>query len=302
MIPDDELARAAAAGDVPAFALLTARHRAGMRATAIALLGYTDEVDDAVQDAVLTAFRRLPTLRDPGSAGPWLRAIVRNVCRTQLRARRPIPVAEPELYLPAAAEPRPDEMLDTADARDWVRHAVGRLSAPIREVVLLRYFSGFSSYHQIAQLCGIGVDTVGSRLRDGRRILARTLRDTAGEAYRTADAEAETHWALARQHFTTIHRGGYASVIEDWYRPDFSVMFLGALTGDRTAFGTLIDWTMEAGVVGTLRDVAGSDDVLVWEGAFHNPPESPDHCPPTFAWMLRLREGRVARIGVAYGV
>jgi len=70
-----ELARAAQSGDDAAFVLLIEEHMAGMRAVAIALLGYVDEADDVVQDAVLTALRRLPELRDPAAAGPWLRRV-----------------------------------------------------------------------------------------------------------------------------------------------------------------------------------------------------------------------------------
>ena len=104
-----ELARAAQSGDDAAFVLLIEEHMAGMRAVAIALLGYVDEADDVVQDAVLTALRRLPELRDPAAAGPWLRAVVRNNCRMLLRSRRAVPVAEPEPLLPADAAPGPDE-------------------------------------------------------------------------------------------------------------------------------------------------------------------------------------------------
>jgi RNA polymerase sigma factor (sigma-70 family) len=298
---DGELASAAQRGDTAAFAVVTERHRGVLRATAISLLGYVDEVDDAVQDAVLIAFRRLPELRDPEAIGPWLKAIVRNVCLMQLRARTPLPVAEPELLLPPTGEPRPDEALERAGSRDWVWHAVTRLSAPIREVVLLRYFTRFSSYDQIAQLCDIPLDTVGSRLRDGRRALARTLRETAGDAYRAADAEAAAHRLQARQHLASIEAGGYDRVVKDWFRPDASVVVQGSIIGDRSMMLTMIDFTMGAGVLTRLHDAVGSNGVLVWEGDFINPRSDPEHCPPTFAWLLRMREGRVARLGLVYG-
>ncbi|GAA0268366.1 RNA polymerase sigma factor [Cryptosporangium japonicum] len=298
---DGELARAAQRGDTAAFAVVTERHRAALRAIAISLLGYVDEVDDAVQDAVLTAFRRLPELRDPEAIGPWLKAIVRNVCRMQLRARTPLPVAEPELLLPPAGDPRPDEALERAGSRDWVWHAVARLSEPIREVVLLRYFSRFSSYDQIAQLCDIPLDTVGSRLRDGRRALARALRETAGDAYRATDTEAAAHRLRAREHLASIETDGYDHVVRDWFRPDASVVVQGSIVGDRSMMRTMIDFTLQAGVVTRLHDAVGSRGVLVWEGDFVNPPSDPEHCPPTFAWLLRMREGRVAQLGLVYG-
>ncbi|MDP9794510.1 RNA polymerase sigma-70 factor (ECF subfamily) [Catenuloplanes nepalensis] len=299
MEADGDLARAARDGDVAAFAALAERHRAAMRVTAIGELGYTDEVDDAVQDAMISAFRQVASLREPEAAGAWLRAITRNVCRMRVRTRIPAPVADPEPWMSPAEGP--DELLDRAGTRDWVWHAIARLSDPIREVMLLRYFTGMSSYAQISQLCGIGVDTVGSRLRDGRRILALTLRETAGAAFEAADAEAAALRREAEQHFAVIHTGGYDRIIDDWFRPDFSVVFMGWLHGDRAAAREMIDRTMGAGVTATLHDAVGSRNVVLWEGDFHNPSSDPDHCPPRFAWLLRMREGRVARLGVAYG-
>jgi RNA polymerase sigma factor (sigma-70 family) len=296
-----DLARAARAGDAEAFATLTEQHRAVLLATAIALLGYTDEAEDAVQDAILVALRRLADLRDPDAAVSWLKAIVRNVCRMQLRTRRPLPHPDPEALLPPGAEPRPDEVLERADVQDWVRNAVGRLSEPIREVTLLRYFTDFSSYQQIAQLCGIPVDTVGSRLRDGRRSLALALRETAADAYQVAEAEVVARRRQAQQHVTLMRAGDYGRVIDEWYRPDASVVVLGGLVGDRSMLRLMMDSTLGAGVGLRLHDAVGSRGVLVWETDLLNPPSDPDHCPPTMALLLRLRQGRVARLGIGYG-
>ncbi|WP_432829105.1 RNA polymerase sigma factor [Dactylosporangium sp. CA-092794] len=300
-VPDEELVRAARAGDVAAFVMLTERHRAAMRATAVALLGYVDEVDDAMQDAMLLAFRRLPQLRDPASVGAWLKAIIRNVCRGWLRLQRPVPVAEPRLLLPSAGEPGPEETVDRGATRDWMWHALNALSTPIREAMVLRYFTRFSSYQHIAQLCGVGVDTVGGRLRDGRRALAGSLRESAGDAYASADAEAAWYRRQAEHLDATLHDGSHRRVIEDWCRPDMSVVVLGGLAGDRSTLLSQIETTSNAGVETRLHDAVGSRDVIVWEKDFLNPPDDPEHCPPRTAWLLRLRDGKVARLGIAYG-
>ncbi|GAA0525680.1 hypothetical protein GCM10010172_02690 [Paractinoplanes ferrugineus] len=167
-----EIARAARGGDQDAFALLVNENLAGMRAVAIAVLGYGEEAADAVQDAVLIALRKISQLQDPAAAGPWLRSIVRNNCRMVLRARRDVPIADLEPMLPADTAPGPEEALDRAATRDWVRTAVDTLPEPVREVTVLRYFTAHSSYAQIAELCAVPADTVRSRLRDGRRLLS----------------------------------------------------------------------------------------------------------------------------------
>ncbi|MDP9830738.1 RNA polymerase sigma-70 factor (ECF subfamily) [Kineosporia succinea] len=293
-----ELVRAAQLGDMGAFALLTEQHRASLRATAIAMLGYTDEVDDVVQDALLTALRTLPSLRDPAAAGAWLKAIVRNNCRAVLRSRRPLPVAEPEPLMPSfdpGAEL--DRALDAALTRDWVRAAVASLSAPVREVTLLRYFSGVSSYRQIGQLCGIPAATVGSRLREGRRTLAARLRATAGQVQTPPDP-----WhAQSQQLFGSMADGSFARTVDDWYRPDASVLVMGILRSDTSILKDMLAWTLGAGVGVRMHDSASSRDVVLWEADFINPPSDPEHCPPTMACLFRLDGGRVATMGITYG-
>lgn len=88
---DEELTRRAQAGETAALGLLLARHQAPMRAVALSLLGYGPDAEDAVQDAALTALRRIGDVRDPSAVGAWLRAIVRNASRTRLRETRETP-------------------------------------------------------------------------------------------------------------------------------------------------------------------------------------------------------------------
>ncbi|MFE2042723.1 RNA polymerase sigma factor, partial [Streptomyces sp. NPDC059477] len=84
--PDDaDLTRAAQAGEVAALGQLLERHRAGMRAVALSVLGPGADVDDVMQDAALTALRRIGDVRDPAAVGAWLRMIVRNAGRSVLR-------------------------------------------------------------------------------------------------------------------------------------------------------------------------------------------------------------------------
>ncbi|MER6223080.1 sigma factor [Streptomyces sp900105755] len=64
---DAVLTRAAQAGEVAALGLLLERHRAGMRAVALSLLGTGPDAEDVVQDAALTALRRIGDVRDPGA-------------------------------------------------------------------------------------------------------------------------------------------------------------------------------------------------------------------------------------------
>jgi len=297
---NSETARAARSGDQDAFALLISENLAGMRAVAMATLGPGDEAEDAVQDAVLTALRKISQLQDPAAAGPWLKAIVRNNCRMLLRSLRAVPVGDPESLLPADPTPGPEEILEQAATRDWVRAAVSVLPEPVREVTLLRYFTAHSSYAQIADLCAVPVDTVRSRLRDGRRALERALRGSAPTVFEEAQAQAAAVRREAADFLRASRDDGFDGLIRERFHPHVALTLTSSLSGDSAMLRTMADFTYGAGVLLTLSEVAVSRDLLIWETDFVNPPDKPGHCPPGLVWLHSMRRGRTQRLRLAY--
>jgi RNA polymerase sigma factor (sigma-70 family) len=140
--------------------------------------------DDVVQDAVLRAFRAFPQYRG-GSARAWLLAIVRNCCRTA-QARRSgvisLVIGESSLGEEAVAQvdrtpdpgPTPEEELFRKADVDRVRSALEAIPEPFREAVVLRDLEDLS-YAEIAQVTGVPIGTVMSRLSRGRGMLAKEL-------------------------------------------------------------------------------------------------------------------------------
>ncbi|WBB70029.1 sigma-70 family RNA polymerase sigma factor [Micromonospora sp. WMMD812] len=293
---DADLVRLAQSGDVAALGVLLGRHEAGMRAVALSVLGYGPEAEDAVQDAMVVALRRVGEVRDPASVGSWLRAIVRNNCRMALRASRPTPVAEPEWFALPAGTPTPEEALDRGALRDWVWHAIGGLSEPDRLVTLLRYFSDASSYDHIAALCGVPVGTVRSRLSHARRTLAEGLHTSATAAHADATASADARWREGRDMIAAAMRGDFDRVVRDSWWPDAELLVPGGRRGGRDFAVRGMAKDLADGVRQRLRNVVASRDVLIWETDLISPPDDPDHCPPGALWLQLLREGRVRQM------
>ena len=157
------------------------------------MLGHGPQAEDAVQDTFLIALRRIGELRDPAAARAWLAAILVNVCRGQLR--RPDARSSRGRAV-GSAGPRQRQRGDRDGAlRDWVWTALERLSEPLRLAVMLRYFTGASSYEAIADVCGVPVGTVRSRLSAAKRKLAEELLETAA----TAHDDAIARWRDAAQ-------------------------------------------------------------------------------------------------------
>ncbi|MET8281558.1 sigma-70 family RNA polymerase sigma factor [Micromonospora sp. NPDC005174] len=301
-VDDADLVALARAGDAAALGVLLTRHEAGMRAVAVSLLGYGPDAEDAVQDAMVTALRRIGEVHDQAAVGPWLRTIVRNNARMALRGPRPVPVADPDWFARPATGPTPEEALDSGALRDWVWHAISELSEPDRMVTLLRYFSEASSYEQIAAVCGVPVGTVRSRLSHARRALAGGLRTAATAAHADVRAAADARWREGRDMISTAMRGDFDRVVDDTWWPDAQMIVPGGPRGGRDLAVHGMTSDLQAGVRQRLRTVVSSGDVLLWETDLISPPDNPEHCPPTALWLQVLRGGRVRQLTLFHPV
>jgi RNA polymerase sigma-70 factor (ECF subfamily) len=296
---DSHLVRAAQAGDAGALGLLLTRHRAGMHAVALALLGHSADAEDAVQEAALVALCRIGDLRDPDAVGPWLRTVVRNTCRAQLRKVSAIPMAEPTEAVARAEQAHyldPAQLLEQHVLRDWIWTALEGLSPTLRLVTLLRYFTEITSYEDIAALCATPVGTVRSRLSLARTKLADALRAAADQAYSDPTALHALHRGLGEQVLSSADGREIASTLAELWSPQAQVTWP---TGKLTGVGYLpeaYEHDLADGVRHKLVNVVASRDVVIWEDALLSPPEDPFHCPPTVAWVHFLDGGRVERI------
>ena len=154
--------------------------------------------EDIVQDAFVRAFRAFDQFRG-GSARAWLFTIVRNCCRTAQASARNyggLVVHENNLGDDDASlveqepddAPSPEEHAIRANEIARLREAVEAMPEPFREAIVLRELEDLS-YAEIAQITGVPVGTVMSRLSRGRTILATILLpqpDSNGQSERNA--------------------------------------------------------------------------------------------------------------------
>ena len=146
------------------------------------ITGNRADAEDVVQDACLRAFRAVGSLAD-GSARPWLLTIVRNAAYTWLRKNRPsaVLVVEDLADVEAAnADPGdPDSetpetaLIAKADAA-CLQAAIAALPTAYRETMILRDVQGLS-YREIAEVTGVPIGTVMSRLARGRNRVIKTI-------------------------------------------------------------------------------------------------------------------------------
>ena len=171
-------------GDHDAFVALIDASLARLDAAAWLILRDAELARDAVQDAMVRAWRDLPGLRDPDRFGPWLHRLTVNACLDQARqrSRRHVEVELTPIDHPAVA----DTTSLVAD-RDVLDRALDRLDPEQRAVVVLRFFLDLSLPETAAAL-GIPIGTVKSRLH---RSLERMRITVTSDVVTTPTASAE---------------------------------------------------------------------------------------------------------------
>ena len=165
----DATVRLAASGDQVAFARLVAAHNGAMARVAYAIVGSTDAAADAVQSAWSIAWRRLPSLRDEASVGPWLIAIAANEARQILRRRGGRVLVDISDTIDAAKEGDPADRIATLD----LARALRSLRPDDRTLLALRFVAGLDST-QIARQLGGSPSGVRTRLA---RLIERLRKD-----------------------------------------------------------------------------------------------------------------------------
>lgn len=168
---DVDLLAAHRAGDPVAFGELVGRHRRELWGIALRTLGDPDDAADAVQEALVAAYRRVVTFRGEASVRTWLRRIVVNACIDRIRHERVrATVPWPERDVPAR---RSDPAVELV-TRLAVDEALAMLPVEQRLAVVLVDVAGYP-VAEVAAILGVPPGTVKSRCARGRLRLAALL-------------------------------------------------------------------------------------------------------------------------------
>jgi RNA polymerase sigma factor (sigma-70 family) len=188
--PDDAALLAAHLdGDPDAFAELVSRHRDRLWAVALRTTGDPEDAADAVQDGLLSAFRRADSFRGDAQVSTWLHRIVVNACLDRMRRQRvrptdPLP-DDGDRLRESAAQPVAEDPAVAGERRTDVLKALAQLSNDQRTAIVLVDMEGYS-IDEVAQIMDCPPGTVKSRCARGRARLLPLLAQ-----YRTAERNRE---------------------------------------------------------------------------------------------------------------
>jgi RNA polymerase sigma-70 factor (ECF subfamily) len=175
---ETKLVEAAQNGHLESFGDLYERYHSAMVALAYSVLADRDLADDAAQEVFAIACQKLGTLKHSDKFAAWLASICRNVARSILRSKGKSTAVN--------FQERVENQNDEENRRDAIREAVWKLRPADRELIVMRYYDGFSQA-QISNVLDISPQAVNGRLFRAKRKIAKYLRRSGftGEDYGT---------------------------------------------------------------------------------------------------------------------
>lgn len=171
-VDDRRLVELHKAGDEDAFTEIVSAYYAQLMSHARRRLRDPRAAEDAVQEAMLRAYRALPRFNGEYRLGAWLHRIVENVCADEgNRRRREGELTDKVMALPAAAE---TDVATEAIADPEVTEALRNLSPNYRDALVLRYVEGLP-YRDVAARTGVSEENARARAHRGRAVLRKML-------------------------------------------------------------------------------------------------------------------------------
>jgi RNA polymerase sigma-70 factor, ECF subfamily len=179
------LVRDAIAGDSTALEILFGQNNRAFYQTALRLLGNPEDAEDALQDAMLAAYRNLRRFEGRSQFSTWLTRIVINSALMHRRSKRAHPASSldesSEEQVPAAdrfadGRPSPEELYAGRELFGRLRANLEDLSPVLRDAFNLRELEGLSA-DEAAKALGVSRNTLKARLWRARHQLADRLGD-----------------------------------------------------------------------------------------------------------------------------
>ena len=181
-----QLIRRCLAGDAESFGEIVASYERRIFATIYRILGHSEDARDLAQEVFLRAWSKLDTFREGARFSTWLYTIALNLTRSELRKRKtrravkpvsldaPVGCDDGPLPLPPDPAEGPGEILGRRELHELALAQIEELEPDAREAVVLRDMQDLA-YDEIAEITGVPIGTVRSRLFRARETLRTAL-------------------------------------------------------------------------------------------------------------------------------
>ena len=183
---DEELLAAARTGDAAPLEALLSKHQARLYRFSLKMCGSPSDAQDVLQETLIALIRSIHTFRGDSSVSTWLYTVARSFCSKRRRQSKFAPAHTESLDHDVAnsvADPglAPDEALAARQMQMALNSALAALSDENREVVVLRDGEGLTAA-EVADVLGVSIHAVKSRLHRARLALRDSLKPVLGQA------------------------------------------------------------------------------------------------------------------------
>lgn len=293
-----DLIKASKSGDIHSFSLLFEDLRPQLYAKALYFSGHGADAKDAVQDTYIKALSNIRQLQTPGKFKSWIFTILRNECFLQKRTEK-----QKLAFRNSVIDHRQahytlqtiEEKFEKADIDLTIRRYISALSVEKRLTILLRYFSAYNSYKEIAHIMDVPVGTVRSRLSKAREELQQMPQDQPPAL--SIDNGKKELFRAAWEHLYSGKRKRFLSIFDN----DLNIRYTsGKRDRGLQAWAEEWDIDLQTGVRFKPNLVATAKNISVVEGPIINPPDKPDTCPPGGSFVLFHRNDMVKKVHIHY--
>jgi RNA polymerase sigma factor (sigma-70 family) len=297
-IKTSDWVKAARAGEKHSWNDLYQFYYSPLYATALHICSNSTIAKDLVQDAFMVAYLKLPQLKDTTAFSSWIRKILFHTYYSSFRKKRlnsyvtSLPV-EPDSWW----EDEINKKFEAVSTKSKLYTLLANLPDTLRTVLLLRYFSNFQSYEEIAAILSVPVGTVRSRLNHAKSKLFELWNEHKTDNIKIfKESEEWNHFYYStcsgihehddcKDRFMQ-HLQKNIKIIFPGGKSNFGSHLFEAKIFDDREFGS---WLMPTNVV-------SCGDTSVIEVRHFNSPEHPDHCPHSSILVLHRDKQKADRM------
>jgi RNA polymerase sigma-70 factor (ECF subfamily) len=287
MVEARNIVNAALAGEMTAWNALYQYYYPRLLNTAFYYCQNTPTAKDLVQDTFLTAFLKLHQLKDASLFGPWIKKIlVRKCYRMQQPVNENIDVAEISW----------EQESEEAEKHSRLQAAMAGLPEALRTTLILRYFSSYRSYNEIAEILSIPVGTVRSRLSE-----AKTKLSAAWSQPLRSSGEHNNWNQFYQATLSGLHyNAGQRKIFLDHLLKSTLVAAPAntLVNNGRLFFESMVASDQVCGSWLKPVEVISSGNVTVIEQQHFNSPEHPQHCPPASVVIIYRNKEKAERVHI----
>lgn len=193
-IPEQQLVKAARAGDADAFETLVLRYEKRVYALTLRVCGNSSDAQEAAQEAFLSAWQSLPFFRGEASFATWLYRLAMNASVDLLRRekrQKTVSLDDGELNLDLPdSRLTPHEEAEQRELQETIQTGLKSLPDDYRAVLVLRELHQLS-YQEISDALDVDIGTVKSRINRGRKRLCEFLTKTGNFSFAAPSKKTE---------------------------------------------------------------------------------------------------------------